>query len=347
MKSVSEIEEQRASDASFRNEFAAISEQLRQKLEGADKEGARFACQSVMKLRHIGIRVEYEVALVEEAAFSKEYGVPAETVPGVSVISVPGLDGKPLVGALLQCHQVPPQLPHYRLKVYSDQASELVTCTVDGKELLREGQAIDSWSANNRGMMTARPEPLKGMGLANILSHKAVKEKVEALEAAKKERLRQLELGNDMGAVETEGAVRTASRFGAGDDGFGAMPAPIVTKRARKKTAGIPLPPRLQSAAGTSTTRGTVAPPSKCSAASGSGAQRSSASSLVMSMGASRSPGKPEVGASSSSKDDHIDIPAMMHGSALGRELKGVGGPSRCERVRLAPCLRKFHASQV
>ena len=226
---------------SFRAEFAKAKERARV-VKAPEIPHAHVYSQSAC-----GIRTETDGALVAADDWSAKYGVQADKVPGVTVVSVVDESGildpeKKLLGILYQIGTVPEGLAWRKVVLYTDISNCITETALAPEDLLRTQHAALKWQERNKDIMASRHTSMRS-GLTRLPNGTMVVDLVDKYKVELKRREDLLNAGVSSiddaapAAANASGTRRGMAR--AAGSILQAAASTMVAKSAAKKAKGF------------------------------------------------------------------------------------------------------------
>lgn len=268
-----------------------------------------------------GVRLRWELAFVTEDNFSVFFKMPPSSVPGVSVVSLNGINGEPIAGVLMQMDgQFPPDVPYSVAEVYTktklfhlDFVHDKGDVHVDHGDNIFNVVLTDKLSKQASELQSSK-------NITNVPTWETINSKVTALQQKRAEEAAR-SVDSPGGEASEPAVVVSGSRLQAA---LSAAPAPVSAAVPAKRIArklklpddriSCPPPPPPQILGGSSAR--SSASTATMVAASGLGGRRASESSRR----------------SSASLVDSFEpgAPAASAASASGRSKCSSRGTARC-----------------
>lgn len=295
----------------FRRDFNMV--------RGGVREADRHVEESsVAKQTSIGMRVFTTAYFVTVPTFTIFFHLPPGSVSGVTVVTVPSPEGgADLEGVLFSREDFPADLPHYIVEIYAESTSRLSEMVLSAPDVLRVGQAGETWKFSNNHAVTQRPAGLKVANINKLITVGRAQSMAEQVQREREQREGEQgvqEAANEVAMSTTVQAV-SGSRLGKL-----AAPAPIAPKAK----------PRARGAGGQkgAAPRGAVVASTAASARHGGGS--ASVGGSVRSFrggGASEDDGMTLLSMNTPPSEKHpggLDFEAILSGWQAGREILGV-----------------------
>ena len=217
--------------------------------------------QSVTASQEIGMKVYLEIGFVTVDVFDAHFGVPASKIKSLTIHVVRLPDNEKAEGIFAALHTIPPELPHYRVEVYSINKTTLDDLLVTPSKTVWESQCKDRFKYDASKKVGNRPVSIRG-GKDSLMVQQWEQIRLQAKIARKEQRA-----ANDAALQEGEEAVRrlrhsglddhsedSAHRKGKRQKGTAAGTGATATRFSRSRRTAV-------TAGGRSTTGGSGAPP--------------------------------------------------------------------------------------
>jgi hypothetical protein len=154
--------------SAFRKEFHAVRAGVDQAMVSA------WRSQRVSGMRSCGLKVTMKVALVELSAFNVHFETPATAFKDLKVIQLMGPENLLIEGVLMSIAELPPNLPHFEVELFSYVQRGLEDILLKESDLKRAGHAQDRFAYACQAMVKERALSLKGTGPFKLPSYSAV-----------------------------------------------------------------------------------------------------------------------------------------------------------------------------
>lgn len=308
----------------FKREFTLVRAGVRE----ADRH---IEDSTVSKDTVVGLRVIIKCNFVTTTNFTIYFHLPPGSVSGVSVVTVPSPVGGDLEGVLFSREAFPQDLPHYEIEIYSESSSRLSEMLLSSEDVLRAGQAVDTWTYSNTQSVSSRPAGLKVSGISKLTTVPRAQATAEQVQRDREQR--ENEQGAQDDANEADAAVTCMAVSGSRLSKLAPQAPPPKKPPGRQRASSKGATTTGFSGGGGAAARAGVASARGGSNASGNfGGAQSVAGSVRSHTRTAASPGGDGATVLSlnaattpqSARQHGIDLVAILTGWAAGREILGV-----------------------
>lgn len=131
--------------------------------------------QEVASTKALEIKVTLEVGLVTLQVFEAHFGVAAQKIVGIKVVSMLGPENTTLIGILMSASQIPPELPHYKVQMSSISQRSLKDILVNPTNIVWKDQCGDRYNYTCGKMVNGRDPGLKGNNALTLPDYEAMR----------------------------------------------------------------------------------------------------------------------------------------------------------------------------